>query len=101
MAIENLIAAAGPVAQASFYRTSHGAEVDLVLDWPDGRSWAVEIKRSLAPKVERGLHASLADLQPERTLVVYPGEERYRLGPSIEAVGLAELSAEARARGSG
>jgi uncharacterized protein len=49
MAIENLIAAAGPEAQASFYRTSHGAEIDLILGWPGGEEWAVEIKR-LAPR---------------------------------------------------
>jgi uncharacterized protein len=101
MAIENLLAAAGPGAQASFYRTSHGAEVDLVLSWPDGRHWAVEVKRSLAPTVERGLHSALADLEPERTLVVYPGDERYPLGQSIEAIGLAELCEQAGTRGTG
>jgi predicted AAA+ superfamily ATPase len=101
MAIENLIAAAGPRAQASFYRTSHGAEVDLLLGWPDGREWAVEIKRSLAPTVERGLHHALADLAPERAFVIYPGEERYRLGESIEAIGMAELCEEVRTRGAG
>ncbi len=97
MAIENLIAAAGPEAQASFYRTSHGAEVNLVLDWPSGETWAIEIKRSLAPAVERGFHTALADLAPTRALVVYPGDEPYRLAPSIEAVGLAELCERLRA----
>ncbi|HEV3323007.1 MAG TPA: ATP-binding protein [Solirubrobacteraceae bacterium] len=101
MAIENLLAAAGPQAQASFYRTSHGAEVDLVLGWPGGGEWAVEIKRSLAPTVERGFHSALADLSPERALIVYPGVERYRPAPSIEAIGLAELAAQAQARAGG
>lgn len=91
MAIENIIAVAGPDVQASFYRTSHGAEVDLVLAWPGGRTWAIEIKRSLAPKVERGFHSALADIRPERAFVVYPGEEYYRLGEGFEAIGLAEL----------
>ncbi len=95
MAIENLIATAGSQVQPSFYRTSHGAEVDLVLAWPGGETWAIEIKRSLAPTVERGLHSALADLQPQRAFVVYSGEERYRLGESIEAIGLAELCREA------
>jgi predicted AAA+ superfamily ATPase len=91
MAIENLLAAAGPGAQGSFYRTGHGAEVDLVLTWPGGEEWAVEIKRSLAPTLERGFHSALADLEPRRALVVYPGADSYRLAPSIEAIGLAEL----------
>jgi hypothetical protein len=100
MAIENLLAAAGPQAQASFYRTNHAAEVDLVLGWPGGEDWAVEIKRSLAPAVERGMHSALADLSPARALIVYPGDERYRLAPSIEVVGLSELCGEVQAAGS-
>jgi predicted AAA+ superfamily ATPase len=104
MAIENLLAAAGEgghQVQGSFYRTSHGAEVDLVLDWSGGERWAVEIKRSLAPTVERGFHSALADLEPERALVVYPGEERYRIRSSIEAIGVAEMCQQAQARGAG
>ena len=44
------------------------------------------------------MHSALADLEPERAFVVYPGTERYRLRPSIEAIGLAELCARARER---
>jgi predicted AAA+ superfamily ATPase len=100
-AIENVLAAAGPRSQASFYRTTQGAEIDLVLGWPGGERWAVEVKRSLAPTVERGLHVAVADLNPARVFVAYPGSERYPLGPSIEAIGLAELCELARARGTG
>ena len=95
---ENLIAAAqgggkGDV-QAYFYRTSGGAEIDLLLAWPDDRLWAIEIKRSLAPKVERGFHAACADLKPARKFVVYPGQERYRLAEDIEAISLVGLAQE-------
>jgi hypothetical protein len=97
MAIENILAVAGERAEASFYRTSGGAEVDLVLTWADGREWAVEVKRNRAPKLERGLRSALADIAPERSFVVYPGEERYRLGEETWAVGLAGLCAEVAA----
>lgn len=93
-AIESLAAIAGDDVTASFYRTSGGAEVDLVLSWPDGRRWAIEVKRSLAPKVERGFHSAVADLEPDRSFVVYPGEERYPLGRAIEAVPLLTLCRE-------
>jgi uncharacterized protein len=93
MVIENLIAAAGEEVEASFYRTSGGAEVDLVLTWPEGREWAIEVKRSAAPKVERGFRSALDDLQPERSFLVYPGSERYRLAAGVEAVSLAGLCA--------
>lgn len=99
MAIENLLAAAGAgghQAQGSFYRTSHGAEIDLILTWPSGEEWAVEIKRSLTPTLERGFHSALTDLTPKRALVVYPGTESYRLAPAVQAIGLAELCKQAQ-----
>lgn len=86
--IENLIAAAPPRTQASFYRTAAGAEVDLVLDLPGGKRWAIEIKRSLTPKVERGFHQAREDLRPDRCLVVYPGGEAYPIGDGIDVVPL-------------
>jgi hypothetical protein len=94
MAIENLIALAGEGAEPSFYRTSGGAEIDLVLSWADGREWAIEVKRTLAPKLERGLRSAIEDIEPERGFVVYPGEERYPLGEDVEAIGLPELCEE-------
>ena len=94
LAIESLIGIAGEHAESSFYRTSDGAEIDLVLTWRDGREWAIEVKRTLAPKLERGMRSALADIEPERSFVVYPGSERYPLGDGIEVIGLAELCAE-------
>ena len=91
MAIENILAVIGDLAEASFYRTSGGAEVDLVLTWLDGRDWAVEVRRTLSPKVERGLRSALVDLEPERSFVVYPGSERDRLAEDIDS---RELCAE-------
>ena len=92
--IENLIASSPEHVQAYFYRTGGGAEIDLLLSWPDGQLWAIEIKRSLTPKVERGFHAACADLIPTRKFVVYPGTERYRLAADIEVISLVELAQE-------
>ena len=90
--MENLLVCAGDRAQGYFYRTSGGAEIDLLLAWPDGSLWAVEIKRSLTPKLERGFHAACDDLQPARKYVVYPGRAAYPLYPDIEAIPVAELA---------
>ncbi|WP_440108536.1 ATP-binding protein [Acidovorax sp. BL-A-41-H1] len=92
--IENLITAAGQEASAHFYRTAAGAEIDLLLHWPGGESWAIEVKRGLAPKVERGFHTACEDLQPARKLVVYPGDETFPLGHGVQAMGLATLCEE-------
>jgi len=89
--LENLITAAGPNASAHFYRTNAGAEIDLLLRWPDDECWAIEVKRSLSPKVERGFYVACDDLKPSRRLVVYPGKDSFALGPKTEAVSLAAL----------
>jgi predicted AAA+ superfamily ATPase len=92
--IENLLAAAPPRTAASFYRTAAGAEIDLVLDLPKRGRWAIEAKRGLSPRLEKGFHLACADLAPSRRFVVYSGQERYPLGAGIEAISLRELAAE-------
>lgn len=89
--IDNLLAAAGPEVQAHFYRTAAGAEVDLLLTHPDGTQWAVEIKRSLSPKPERGFHHACADLLPQRRWLVYPGQTAWRMGDDVQVVPLQHL----------
>lgn len=92
--IENLLSAMPERTHASFYRTAAGAEMDLVLDLPGGERWAIEIKRGLSPKVEKGTYHAIEDLEPARTFVVYPGEERYPKAEDIEVIGLRELASE-------
>lgn len=96
--IENLLASAPSHVQAHFYRTSGGAEVDLLLAWPNGDLWAIEIKRSLTPKVERGFHAACDDLKPTRKLLVYPGADTFPLGHDVQAMSLAALCRELAVR---
>jgi len=95
-AIENLVVAAPPGTQTGFYRTAGGAEADLVLALAPARLWAIEIKRNLAPKPERGFREACADLGATKRLIVYPGEERFSVGPGMEAIGLTELMHELR-----
>lgn len=90
--IETLINCAPEGVTAYFYRTSAGAEIDLLLDLPDGQRWAIEVKRSLSPKVERGFHHACEDLQPTQRWVVYPGLERYRINEGLEAMPLLEAA---------
>jgi predicted AAA+ superfamily ATPase len=97
--IDNLLSCAPNGVQGYFYRTSGGAEVDLLLAWPNGDLWAIEVKRSLSPKVERGFHAACADLTPSRKLVVYPGLESIPLGHDVFAIPLDVLCRELADRG--
>ena len=94
--IENLIGAAPAGTQAAFYRTAAGAEIDLVLTPGPARRWAIEVKRSLAPKPGRGFHQACADLGAQRRFIVYPGEERFSAAAGVEAIGLAGMMLELR-----
>lgn len=73
--IENLIAAAPRGTEPSFYRSSAGAEIDLVLRLPSGDLWAIEIKRTTSPKVTRGFHMAAEELGVTRRILVYAGAE--------------------------
>lgn len=83
--IEQLLAAAG-TAEASFYRTSHGAEADLVLTFRDGESWVVEIKRASAPTVSKGFHLAASDVGASRKLLIAPVATAYPMRDGIEVL---------------
>jgi predicted AAA+ superfamily ATPase len=83
--IEQLIAAA-PQAQASFYRTSHGAEVDLVLSFRGGETWVIEIKRSSAPTVSKGFYLATDDVQATRKILIAPVDQPYPMRDGIEVM---------------
>jgi predicted AAA+ superfamily ATPase len=76
------IAAAAPDADLSFYRTSAGAEIDLLVR--RGRHLtAVEIKVGSAPRVERGFWNALEDLSPNEAWVVAPVTESFPFGNGV------------------
>ena len=90
--IENLIASAPPRTIPSFYRTAAGAEIDLVLEVPGHGLWALEVKRSQSAKPEKGFYLACEDLKPKRKFVVNAINERYPIGPGLEAIGVAEMA---------
>ena len=83
--MEQLINAA-PQAQACFYRTSNGAEVDLVLTFRNQQTWVIEIKRSSAPTVSRGFYQAATDLGAVRKLLVAPVAQPFPLKDGIVVV---------------
>jgi hypothetical protein len=95
LAIESLIGAAPRGTEAYFFRTAAGAEIDLLLKRPGERKpWAIEIKRGLAPKLERGFHLACDTVKPLHRRVVYGGVERFPLAENVEAVALPGLCEE-------
>ena len=98
--VENLVNLAGDEVEASYYRTSTGNEIDLILEWPGGTRWAIEIKRSTAPRIGKGFRFAQDDLNPRNSFLVYPGMERFPLAKDVEAIGPSELAAEVRSMSS-
>jgi hypothetical protein len=92
--IETLLNCAPAWTQSFYWRTSAGAEIDLLLQFPDGALWAIEIKRSLSPKPKRGFYVACDDLEPGRRLLVYAGDERVPLPGDVEALGVEALAHE-------
>ncbi len=96
--IENILRSAPERTVPSFYRTAAGAEIDLLLEMPKNELWAIEIKRGLAPRLQRGFHHAREDLRPARSFVVYSGTERYAKTEGVEAISLGELCEEVRTK---
>ncbi|MYB50275.1 MAG: ATP-binding protein [Dehalococcoidia bacterium] len=91
---ETLLSVAPSRTEASFYRASGGAEIDLILTLPGREPWAIEIKRSLDPRPRRGFHSACDDVRPEAKFVVYPGEEQFKIAEDVEAVTVVDLANE-------
>jgi predicted AAA+ superfamily ATPase len=90
--VENIISSIPKGTNAWFYRTSAGAEIDLLLELGPRKRWAVEVKRSLGnPHPSRGFHSACEDVKATRRLVIYPGEDHYHLEPQTEVISLPAL----------
>jgi uncharacterized protein len=98
IAIEALIEAAGPHAQFSYYRTAAGAEIDLVIERGGRVAFAIEIKRSNAPKVEQGFFFGANDIGAARKLVVTPSGDRYPIRDGAEVMPLLQAVEEVTGR---
>ena len=86
--IENLIAAAPSGTDPFFYRTSAGAEIDLLLNLPDGELWAFEIKRSTSPKALTGFHSAARELGAAKRILVHVTDREVPGRDGLQAMSL-------------
>jgi len=89
--MENLLSILPISTISSFYRTSAGAEIDLLLELPNRETWAIEIKRSSVTKIEKGFYLACEDIKPSKRFVVYNGIETFPMKNEITAISLPEL----------
>lgn len=90
--IEQILGLAPREWQAHHYRTSAGAEIDLLLHNRRGEPIAVEIKLSSTPQPTRGFWTAMDDLSCKKGYVIYPGKERYPLAENVTALPLNDLN---------
>ncbi|TAN45586.1 MAG: ATP-binding protein [Nitrospirae bacterium] len=90
-AIEQVLNILPDDRQAYFYRTSAGAEIDLVILDRRNIPVAIEIKHSLSPKLTKGFWLAFEDLKCNKGFVIYPGTEKYPLTPKVTALPLKNI----------
>lgn len=89
--IENILSVAPIGTKASFYRTSAGAEIDLVLEMPAGKIWAIEIKSGIRAKPGKGFYNAIEDIGSDRNFIVYAGKDTYPIAKNIEVIPLPDI----------
>lgn len=79
-----------PTSTYSFYRTSHGAKIDIVMQYGD-KTIAIECKSSVAPRLTKGNHLAIQDIAPMKTFIVAPVKTGWPLNADTTVVNLSEL----------
>ena len=88
--VESLLSVLPQDATPYYYRTSAGAEIDLVIDFGD-RLLAIEIKKSLSPKISKGFYFATEDIGADEQYVVYLGEDDYQVSEDVTIVSLQSM----------
>jgi len=87
--LENLINCSPVGTKSSFYRTSGGAEVDLVLELPGKQApWVFEVKHGTMGKLKKGFYYAVEDIAPEKSFVVHKGKDSFPIDQQTEALSL-------------
>ncbi len=79
-----------PKLEFSFYRTSHGSEIDFIIESTKGLV-AIECKSSTNPSLSRGTYTAIHDVNPKATFVVAPVKSGWPIQQGVEVVNLPEV----------
>lgn len=87
--IENIISSLRD-CKFSFYRSSTGDELDLIIE-RGGKVIAVECKASSAPQVTKGFWNAIETVKPDKTYIIAPVPAAYPFKNDVEVCGLSEF----------
>lgn len=77
--------------QCSFYGSSDGMEVDLVIENLKCGTLAIEIKRTLSPSISKGFRIACEEIKAKERFYVIPEGNPFPLDKQTTAVGLSEF----------
>jgi predicted AAA+ superfamily ATPase len=89
LVVENILSAVPDGVSCGYYRTSNGAEMDLVLERGTSRI-GIECKASSSPKITRGFWSAMDDLKLTEVLIVAPVDSAYPYGNGVTVCSLRE-----------
>jgi len=92
--VETILNALPSGAHPFFYRTSAGAEIDLVIEFGLDDYWALEIKAGRTPSLKKGFHMACEDLKVKQKFVVYAGEDQFLSNHDTTILSLAHFIEE-------
>lgn len=76
--------------EASYWRTSHGVELDLLVTYKT-KKLGFEFKFGDAPKASKSMAVACEDLKLDQLYIVYPGKRTYQLDSQITALSINDL----------
>ncbi len=87
-ALEQIIALHEAEPEDCYFWASHsGAEIDLMI-FKNGKRMGFEFKYTDRPKITPSMRITIEDLKLDQIKVIFPGNIRFKMSDSIEAVGL-------------
>lgn len=96
--IENILSLISSRVKFYYYRSPGGAEIDLILEFADGETWAIEIKKGSVPKLSKGFYIACDDLKPDKKFVVYSGNDTFPFAHDITAISLYDMMKQVRTK---
>ncbi len=86
--IENIHSVLPKRTETYFYRTQAGAEIDLIIKFPSGDIWAIEIKYGQSPKISKHFHTTCQDIKATQKYIIYGGKETFPLKHGVVMIGI-------------
>ena len=89
--IDNVLSVLPNHVESYYYRTSSGAEIDLVLKLSSRELWAIGIKHGRVPQIKAGFHQAAEDIQATQKLIVYGGSDEFPVKKDTTVISLSKI----------